>query len=141
MVCKNSADEKIDLSEQLYQDMLEKGYKEISANKIYPVEKSFQASQFLFHQNAVTQEIKVIPDCVHSVTKISVKDICEEIRQKGRIPNEEMVNQIIEIRIKTALLSGASVIFDASDLRKTRREHYLQLAEECHLKQIQTIKQ
>lgn len=140
MVCKNAEDEKTDLSEQLYQDMVKKGYKEISANKIYPVEESFQASQFLFHQNAVTHEIKVIPDCVQSVAKISAKDICEEIRQKGRVPNEEMVNQIVEIRIKTALLSGVSVILDASDLRKTRREHYLQLAEECRVKQIQTVK-
>ena len=140
MVCKNAEDEKTDLSEQLYQDMVKKGYKEISANKIYPVEEAFQASQFLFHQNAVIHEIKVIPDCVQSVAKISAKDICEEIRQKGRVPNEEMVNQIVEIRIKTALLSGVSVILDASDLRKTRREYYLQLAEECRVKQIQTVK-
>ena len=140
MVCKNAEDEKTDLSEQLYQDMVKKGYKEISANKIYPVEEAFQASQFLFHQNAVIHEMKVIPDCDHSVTKISAKDIYEEICQKGRVPNEEMVNQIVEIRIKTALLSGVSVILDASDLRKTRREYYLQLAEECRVKQIQTVK-
>lgn len=63
-----------------------------------------------------------------------------KICQKGRVPNEEMVNQVVEIRVKTALLSGASVILDASDLRKTRREHYLQLAEECRVKQIQTVK-
>lgn len=134
MIYDNSDQGKTDLLKQLCQDMIREGYKEISASKLYPVENAFQASQFLFHQNAVTHEIKVIPDCDHSVTKISAKDIYEEICQKGRVPNEEMVNQVVEIRIKTALLSGASVILDASDLRKTRREHYLQLAEECHVK-------
>lgn len=69
-----------------------------------------------------------------SVTVISPSDIWKELSEQAEHYDNDFIFAIVKVRIKTALLSGVTVIYVASNISKEIRERYIGIAENCNIK-------
>lgn len=74
--------------------------------------------------------LKKLDECHHSVTLISANEIRKEMEGQGYAADKNTVCLIAEARIKTALLSGADVVYDASNIYESIRKKILEIAKE-----------
>lgn len=105
------------------------GYKTVQASGFFAIDKNSMPSFYFINTREILKKAEKKAGYENTVSVISLNDIRNEIKNKC-LYNEEIAFAIAETRIKTALLSGATVIYDAANINRATREHFTAIADE-----------
>ena len=123
MLCGIPGSGKSQLAKSLYADLQNKKMDDVN---LYPASKAIKNIGLIFDPSKITNDIVINADYKDSTVLISPNKIRQEL--KDNYPDsysESLVFAIVDARIKTALKSGASVVYEATNLDKPIREKYL----------------
>lgn len=132
MLCGIPSSGKSQLAKSLYADLQNKKIDDVN---LYPASKAIKNIGLIFDPSKITNDIVINADYKDSAVLISPNKIRQEL--KDNYPDsysESLVFAIVDARIKTALKSGASVVYEATNLDKPIREKYLGIANEYGVK-------
>ena len=132
MLCGIPGSGKSQLAKSLYADLQNKKMDDVN---LYPASKAIKNIGLVFDPSKITNDIVINADYKNSAVLISPNKIRQEL--KDNYPDsysESLVFAIVDARIKTALKSGASVVYEATNLDKPIREKYLGIANEYGVK-------
>lgn len=132
MLCGIPGSGKSQLAKSLYADLQNKKIDDVN---LYPASKAIKNIGLIFDPSKITNDIVINADYKDSAVLISPNKIRQEL--KDNYPDsysESLVFAIVDARIKTALKSGASVVYEATNLDKPIREKYLGIANEYGVK-------
>lgn len=132
MLCGIPGSGKSQLAKSLYTDLQNKKMDDVN---LYPASKAIKNIGLIFDPSKITNDIVINADYKDSTVLISPNKIRQEL--KDNYPDsysESLVFAIVDARIKTALKSGASVVYEATNLDKPIREKYLGIANEYGVK-------
>lgn len=132
MLCGIPGSGKSQLAKSLYADLQNKKMDDVN---LYPASKAIKNIGLIFDPSKITNDIVINADYKDSIVLISPNRIRQEL--KDNYPDsysESLVFAIVDARIKTALKSGASVVYEATNLDKPIREKYLGIANEYGVK-------
>lgn len=132
MLCGIPGSGKSQLAKSLYVDLQNKKMDDVN---LYPASKAIKNIGLIFDPSKITNDIVINADYKDSTVLISPNKIRQEL--KDNYPDsysESLVFAIVDARIKTALKSGASVVYEATNLDKPIREKYLGIANEYGVK-------
>ena len=132
MLCGIPGSGKSHLAKSLYADLQNKKMDDVN---LYPASKAIKNIGLIFDPSKITNDIVINADYKDSTVLISPNKIRQEL--KDNYPDsysESLVFAIVDARIKTALKSGASVVYEATNLDKPIREKYLGIANEYGVK-------
>lgn len=132
MLCGIPGSGKSQLAKSLYADLQNKKIDDVN---LYPASKAIKNIGLIFDPSKITNDIVINADYKDSTVLISPNKIRQEL--KDNYPDsysESLVFAIVDARIKTALKSGASVVYEATNLDKPIREKYLGIANEYGVK-------
>lgn len=132
MLCGIPGSGKSQLAKSLYADLQNKKMDDVN---LYPASKAIKNIGLIFDPSKITNDIVINADYKDSTVLISPNKIRQEL--KNNYPDsysESLVFAIVDARIKTALKSGASVVYEATNLDKPIREKYLGIANEYGVK-------
>lgn len=132
MLCGIPGSGKSQLAKSLYADLQNKKMDDVN---LYPASKAIKNIGLIFDPSKITNDIVINADYKDSTVLISPNKIRQEL--KDNYPDsysESLVFAIVDARIKTALKSGASVVYEATNLDKPIREKYLGIANEYDVK-------
>ena len=132
MLCGIPGSGKSQLAKSLYADLQNKKMDDVN---LYPTSKAIKNIGLIFDPSKITNDIVINADYNDSTVLISPNKIRQEL--KDNYPDsysESLVFAIVDARIKTALKSGASVVYEATNLDKPIREKYLGIANEYGVK-------
>lgn len=132
MLCGIPGSGKSQLAKSLYADLQNKKKDDVN---LYPASKAIKNIGLIFDPSKITNDIVINADYKDSIVLISPNKIRQEL--KDNYPDsysESLVFAIVDARIKTALKSGASVVYEATNLDKPIREKYLGIANEYGVK-------
>lgn len=132
MLCGIPGSGKSQLAKSLYADLQNKKMDDVN---LYPTSKAIKNIGLIFDPSKITNDIVINADYKDSTVLISPNKIRQEL--KDNYPDsysESLVFAIVDARIKTALKSGASVVYEATNLDKPIREKYLGIANEYGVK-------
>lgn len=132
MLCGIPGSGKSQLAKSLYADLQNKKMDDVN---LYPASKAINNIGLIFDPSKITNDIVINADYKDSIVLISPNKIRQEL--KDNYPDsysESLVFAIVDARIKTALKSGASVVYEATNLDKPIREKYLGIANEYGVK-------
>ena len=132
MLCGIPGSGKSQLDKSLYADLQNKKMDDVN---LYPASKAIKNIGLIFDPSKITNDIVINADYKDSTVLISPNKIRQEL--KDNYPDsysESLVFAIVDARIKTALKSGASVVYEATNLDKPIREKYLGIANEYGVK-------
>ena len=119
---------------ELAQVQQQKGRRFISADVLYTISDAIRASAFVLDRKQVMKELKNHSGYEKTVTVISANSIRKEIEEQGLTSDNTMVFLIAQARTKAALISGATVIYDASNLSERARRDFLEIAKDAGVK-------
>ena len=132
MLCGIPGSGKSQLAKTLYADLKSN---KLDDAKLYPVAKAIEKAGLIFNPSKIVNDITILPEYKHGAVLISPNKVRQEIQDiKTEKYSESLVFAIVDARIKTALKSGASVVYEATNLDKSTREKYLEIANECGVK-------
>lgn len=132
MLCGIPGSGKSQLAKSLYANLQNKKMDDVN---LYPASKAIKNIGLIFDPSKITNDIVINADYKDSTVLISPNKIRQEL--KDNYPDsysESLVFAIVDARIKTALKSGASVVYEATNLDKPIREKYLGIANEYGVK-------
>lgn len=132
MLCGIPGSGKSQLAKSLYADLQNKKMDDVN---LYPASKAIKNIGLIFDPSKITNDIVINADYKDSTVLISPNKIRQEL--KDNYPDsysESLVFAIVDARIKTALKSGAAVVYEATNLDKPIREKYLGIANEYGVK-------
>lgn len=132
MLCGIPGSGKSQLAKSLYADLQNKKMDDVN---LYPASKAIKNIGLIFDPSKITNDIVINADYKDSTVLISPNKIRQEL--KDNYPDsysESLIFAIVDARIKTALKSGASVVYEATNLDKPIREKYLGIANEYGVK-------
>lgn len=132
MLCGIPGSGKSQLAKSLYADLQNKKMDDVN---LYPASKAIKNIGLIFDPSKITNDIVINADYKDSTVLISPNKIRQEL--KDNYPDsysESLVFAIVDARIKTALKSGASVVYEATNLDKPIREKYFGIANEYGVK-------
>lgn len=132
MLCGIPGSGKSQLAKSLYADLQNKKMDDVN---LYPASKAIKNIGLIFDPSKITNDIVINADYKDSTVLISPNKIRQEL--KDNYPDsysESLVFAIVDARIKTALKSDASVVYEATNLDKPIREKYLGIANEYGVK-------
>lgn len=132
MLCGIPGSGKSQLAKSLYADLQNKKMDDVN---LYPASKAIKNIGLIFDPSKITNDIVINADYKDSAVLISPNKIRQEL--KDNYPDsysESLLFAIVDARIKTALKSGASVVYEATNLDKPIREKYLGVANEYGVK-------
>lgn len=121
-------------AKNIERDLALNGCRVVNSTELYPLPTAIKNIGLIFLPEKAMQTAKKIDGYQNCVTTISPSEIRKEVlEQYPSQYSENLVFLLADMRIKTALLSGASVIYDATNLEKRTREKYANLASEAHV--------
>lgn len=132
MLCGIPGSGKSQLAKSLYADLQNKKMDDVN---LYPASKAIKNIGLIFDPSKITNDIVINADYKNSAVLISPNKIRQEL--KDNYPDnysESLVFAIVDARIKTALKSGASVVYEATNLDKPIREKYFWIANKYGVK-------
>ena len=106
---------------------------------LYPVQKITNEFGIVLNKENLLKENNYIPEYKNSVVYISANDIRIELENNHIYPDHDTIFMVAELRIKTGLANGATVIFDASNIDRKNREHYINLAKTENINELKLV--
>lgn len=136
MMCGLPGSGKTKMAKKLCIDYMQKGYELKDAKTLFPVQNIIDKYGVVLSKEDLLRKDIQKYDCSNSVAYISANDIRKELEDNHIYPDHDTIFKLAEIRIKIGLSQGAIVVFDASNIEKDVRKHYVDLAKEQNVKDI-----
>lgn len=115
---------------------------------LFTVSDAIRASSFILDKKQVIYSLPKAPGYEQSVTIISANSIREEMEKQDIPADNNLVFLIAQARTRAALISGATVIYDASNISENTRRDFLKIAKnagvcdtEIHIMDMQAKEQ
>ena len=126
--------EKTEQTEKLLLKFQENGYQIKNQQDLYSGKTMCEKAGLFFDKSSIMNQIIAVPGYEGSVVRISANEIRKEMEQLTLKLTDNLVFALLDTRIKAAFLSGASVIYEASNPDKQTHQKYAALAEMCGVK-------
>lgn len=141
MMCGLPGSGKSEQAEKIKNDYLVQGYRYIDSKNLYSIEDADKEIGIVLDKEAILANVNPKPGYEKTITIISANEIRKELNLSYARYRNDLVFAIAEARIKTALVSGATVIYDASNLEKSARERVIGIVENAgvHSKELHVI--
>lgn len=139
MMCGVPGSGKTSIAKRLCLDYEKKGHKLKDSRALYPVQKITNEFGIVLNKENLLKENNYIPEYKNSVVYISANDIRSELENNHIYPDHDTIFMVAELRIKTGLANGATVIFDASNIDRKNREHYINLAKAENINELKLV--
>lgn len=124
MICGMPGSGKTEKVHELIESFVKKGYQEVDAKELYPLTDELINMRYIIGavepHKTITNQISEL-----AFTYISANEVRKELTD---VKNDDLVFYVIDKRIKEALDRGISVIYEATNLDISTRQHYIQLA-------------
>ena len=132
MLCGVPGAGKTKKANELKHAFLKENYHEVDPQKLYPLEKAlnFVDMGLVFNKNAILSKIEPIKINGNAFTVISSNEIREKLNLMPSDNTNKLVFAIVDARMISAFQNGINVIYDATNLDKNNRLHYINLAKE-----------
>lgn len=137
VLCGLPGSGKTDYAASLLAQQKKLGYREIDAAKLYSVEHALAATRFIYDTRKLLNGCRKQPDCENGITLISIDAIRQEIQNADFTARDNIVFLIAKMRIKTALLSGSDVIYDAPNINPEARKEMIEAAKSADVSNLQ----
>lgn len=129
MLCSAADSGKADQAYELQKEMEAAGYRAVPAAEFFSLEGTNGALFPFVNAREILDKTEKKEGYTNTVSVISLSDIRAEVKERYPYA-EEIAGAVAETRVKTALLSGATVIYIATDINCTVREHFASIADE-----------
>lgn len=124
MICGIPGSGKTEKANELKKSFIEKGYTEIDSKQFYSIDDMLKDTKYIINE---VEPHKAITNQVNEKLFICISP--NEVRKEFvNFKNDDMVFYLIDKRIKEALDHGVSVIYEATNLDSTTRQHYVELS-------------
>ena len=136
MLCGIPGSGKTAEANRLMQSFVDEGFHTVNPEKLYSVDKALSACSagLLVNEQLIASGITPQVGDEGGITVINPGDIRKNLAERLGYYDNNFVFAIVDAQIKTALLSGVSVIYDASNLDRKTREHFIGIAKEAGIK-------
>lgn len=104
------------------------GHHEIDSPILYSVERAIKETSFIYDANSLLQGCEKQNGFQNGITVISANAIRKELQDFGYTARDNITFLIAKMRMKTALMSGADVVFEASNITREARKELLEIA-------------
>lgn len=131
MICGIPGSGKTVEANKICEDFVQQGYISKDSKKLFPIEKVMGSNPILTSCKVRQEDLPVLPEYRHSVVVISANAIRKEFEEKYGYYENDQVFAVVDNRIFSALQNKAIVIYDASNLDKDTRIHYINLAKDA----------
>ncbi len=128
MMCGIPGTGKSGMAKSIVDERIRGGEKYMDACSFYSVETAAFDTQYILHRTRVLNQLTPNTEFKNSVTLISANAIREEMQAHLIQPNNQAVFLTAQARTRAALISGATVVYDASNVDRNQREDFLRLA-------------
>lgn len=124
---------------RIKQSFINNGYHTVDPEKLYSVDKALAvcSTGLLINEQLITSDITPQGRDEKGIVVINPGDIRKNLAERLGYYDNNFVFAIVDAQIKTALLSGVSVIYDASNLDRKTREHFIGIAKEAGIKDME----
>lgn len=136
MLCGLPGSGKTATAEKIVQAYVENGYKKASSEELYSINRAVAVcgTGFLIDERMLSSDIRKKDGYENTVTMISPNAIRSALIEGLGFYDNTFVFAIADAQMKTALMSGATVVYDASNLDRETRAHFVDLAETAGVK-------
>lgn len=117
-------------ADKLCHELSASGKKYMDSINLYPIQKTLAESGMFLNKQRIMNELHAIEGYKDSVVVISANSVRKEFAEQNIKESNDQLFLTIEARIKIALMSGATVIYEATNLDKEIRTHLIDLANE-----------
>ncbi len=134
MLCGIPGSGKSEQAAKICRYMETQGWVMMDGKELYPVIDAVRDSVFLINKKKQIAGIKEHERYRNAVVLISANGIRDELNTRTLYFKDDLVFHIAETRTRIALMSGASVVYDASNLKAKDRDVFLRIADEIGVK-------
>lgn len=117
-------------AEKLCHELSASGKTHMDASKLYPIGKVLDESGMFLNKQHILSKVSAVKGYENAVVVISANAIRKEFAEYGAKESNDQLFLTVEARIKVALMSGATVIYEATNLDRSIRTHLIDLANE-----------
>lgn len=124
MICGIPGSGKTEKANELKKSFIEKGYIEIDSKIFYSINDMVKDTKYVINE---VEPHKIVMNKVDTPSFVCISE--NEVRKEvGDLKNDDLVFYLIDRRIKEALDCGVSVIYNATNLDLSTRQHYIELS-------------
>ena len=124
MICGIPGSGKTEKANELKKSFIEKGYIEIDSKIFYSINDMVKDTKYVINE---VEPHKIVMNKVDIPSFVCISE--NEVRKEvGDLKNDDLVFYLIDRRIKEALDCGVSVIYNATNLDLSTRQHYIELS-------------
>ena len=136
MLCGLPGSGKTEAAEKIVQAYAENGYRRVSSEELYSIDRAVAVCRtgLLIDERILPSDIRKKDGYENTVTVISPNAIRSALIERLDFYDNAFVFAIIDAQMKTALISGTTVVYDASNLDREARAHFVDLAETAGVK-------
>lgn len=128
VLCGLPGSGKTDYARKLLEQQKKLGCHEIDPMPLYSAERAVMETRFIYDPSALLNECKKQPGYENGIVLISANAIRKEFQDSHFSVRDNTVFLTAKMRIKTALISGADVIYDASNISIEARKEIAEIA-------------
>lgn len=133
MMCGIPGSGKTKIAKQLCIDYNEKGYTLQDSRNLFSIKNITNNFGIVLSKDELLTKIIPKSEYSHSVFYISANDIRRELKEAHIYPDHDTIFMVAELRIQAGLSNNSIVVFDASNLEKSIRMHYIEIANSKHV--------
>lgn len=138
MLCGLPGTGKTKKMEEVLSEYAKNGGKVTDASESLSIEEALTQSKYRLNEETMLNQTHPLSGISDTLAGISLNAIREEIKEAS-MPWDELAFVVAKARIKAALLGGASVIYDASNLKTETRQQFIELAESVGVQKRELI--
>lgn len=134
MLCGLPGSGKTEKAAQLMLDYQRAGRIPQGAERLFTVSDAIRAASFILDKKQAIYSLPKTPGYEQAVTLVSANIIREELAKQGIPLDNNLVFLIAQARTRAALISGATVIYDASNISGNTRKDFLEIAKNAGIR-------
>lgn len=127
MLCGLPGSGKTEKAKEIIDRLSISGFIKKNSEELYPIMRCIDEYAILTDEARILANVKAVEGYNSTCVMISANGIRDEMQKTIGYFNDEIVFLIARARIKTAIMSGASVVFDATNTDRKMRQDYLEM--------------
>lgn len=137
VMCGLPGSGKTDYAHDLLEQEKIQRHHEIDSKTLYSVDQANKETSFVYNIDHLLHNCDNHPECQNGVVFVSANDIRKELENTNLMVHDTTTFLTVKMRIKTALISGADVIYDASNMSQDARRDIVHLAKSAGITNLQ----